>query len=155
MKQWFYTVEVHRFPLEETLSSSFNWVSSIQPLYPDQKHRTLSASTNIFVCRGFITNLCCCTSQQQLLGLKKWLRIKRARYEQSNCWYPPSPDPAPHYHSAEHIFLCQQGTLRGLGKTQTHKWNLLGTSIQTPDLLSENLFVWGLIWGYLRKRPKS
>lgn len=47
--------------------------------------------------------------------------------------------------------FCQQGTLHGLDKTQTHKQNLLWTSVQTPDLLSEYLFVWGC----LRKRAKS
>lgn len=72
------------------------------------------------------------------------------RHEQSNSRYPASPEPAPHYPSAEHIFLCQHRHYI-LDNTQTHKLNLLGTSVQTPDLLPENLFVWELIWGCQEK----
>lgn len=150
MTQWFYTVKVHHFPLEETLSSRFSWISSIQLLHTDWKQCQL---LQIYLYTEFLPLNCAAALHGNSFWLEKMIKDRELGMSRATLITPISWASSSLPFCWTHLSLSTSDITQH--KTQSHKLNLLGTSVQTSDLFSANLIVWGLIWDCLRKKPKS
>lgn len=148
MTQWFYTVKVHHFSLEETLSSRFSWISSIQLLHANWKHRILQLP-QIYLYTEFLPLICAAALHRNSFWLEKMIKDRELGISRATLITPISWPSFSLPFCWTHLSLSTRDIT--WHKTQSYKLNLLGTSVQTPDLFSENLIVWGLIWDCLRK----